>query len=78
MPKTLREILMELLYRNPCGEEFDNKIVNQAISEIQGLVPEEMPIWDTTGIEGKMPIGLKLHLEGFNLAIKQVKERMGI
>jgi hypothetical protein len=34
---------------------------------IKGM-PEEMPIWDSTE-KGKMPVGLKLHSEGFNQAL---------
>ena len=63
--------------------QIENAIM-QALSQIDALyhkkfeemLPKEMTIWDTSGVEGKMPIGLKLHSEGFNTCLKTIKEKL--
>lgn len=75
MPKTLREILENLLLKaciNCKGDSDDKEIIDQAISEIQGLVPEEMK-WDI-GYQNQDLSDAEQR--GFNSAIKKVKERM--
>jgi len=49
------------------GSLLDCFKVAQEYLAIEGM-PEEMPIWDSTE-KGKMPVGLKLHSEGFNQAL---------
>jgi hypothetical protein len=50
------------------------RFLAQEYLAIKGM-PEEMPIWDSTE-KGKMPIGLKLHSEGFNQALHLCKLAM--
>lgn len=87
MDKTLRGIICNairetngLVKVKPCDDGFgflcSYKIVcNQAISEIQGLVPEEI---DTNCyICNKEDAKQRLRDDGFNSAIKIMKDRMG-
>jgi len=53
---TLREILLDVLYKTPCGEEFDNKIVDQALKEIKEYYLNSLPKenWDKHDLAEKI------------------------
>lgn len=92
MPKTLREILRNLVDDSAgciCIEYEEGKCpcsghIDQAISEIQGLVPEErkekLSLKDYRFLNSISLENIEKDEERnkiFNSAIKQVKERMG-
>ena len=70
MSEKLKEILENYFYAYAGGR--NEKTIDQAELQIKQLIKGKIakkPIWDTTGVKGKMPIGLKLNFQGYNQAI---------
>ncbi len=56
--------------------DFAADIVKIYVNEWKKMIPKKKHIGDTSGINGRMPITMKLHNEGFNMCVVKLREKL--